>query len=1347
MEKHRIARKVGLRAVAALALVAGLGAAPAAAAPHPNPNPLSVGFYSQLDPLWGSVLVGSHEDVPMRKRGSLLTCIAMVAASERLLPIFLVPGNQATLAPTPDYIHAYLKEFGGYQTSPAETVIVDYDALQFAFVDPTGAAAGLDFIPHAWPAMAGVTDRALERGMPTILYLQLRPGRFHPVVVVGWDDETSSYLVLDPARLRWDGEPLPIRHLLGDDWQRVVSGGLLPVLRTTNEPPDPSPDVDDDGEVIPAPLTASTKSPVEITVIDPRGRRVGWDPETGTTVVDVPGASYMPQPVWDDPAGTLAPRPPGRVLTIPRPLAGRYRFEMIATGDGPYTLNVRVHAASGARTVEERQVGTVHSGDVVKFQVEYARRGPSYSTFGDNFAPEARAGGARRVVAGDPVAFDAARSFDVDGTIASYAWDFGDGELATGPTPAHVYAQPGTYTATLTVTDDHGAVGTDTAAIAVFGDQPVAGTTERASVGPRGEQGTGSSPAGAYLPAISGDGSIVAFASTQDGLGVPGGAVYVRDRRAGTTVPVTSSACGGGGIGGGGRFPVVSRDGRFVAYECDHVASSTSAGFTAIVVRDLATGADERVDVSSDEVGGTCPPTASGSCESFRPAISADGRYVTFYSNQTNLVAGDTNDGVDVFVRDRVDGTTERVNLALGGGQSSDAASAVRDPRLGISGDGRFVAFESYAIDLVAGTPAFLANRIYVRDRVAGTTDVVSVPTGGAPASAVQAASPSISADGRYVAFASLETSLVAGDTNGFEDVFVRDRTAGTTVRASLSGAGEQAACPPFVTLGGCTRDPVISADGRFVAFRSRATNLALSDTNNREDVFVRDLVAATTELASVASDGTQGNGNSGEAHFTNDETRIAVSADGRFVAFTSDATNLVAADTNGLEDVFVRDRRPPGLVADAAGPYLGFATAGAPTASITFDARRSFDPAGGVLTAHWDFGDGTPAVDALADVPLAHAYAAPGRYVVTLAVTDGVKTSELATTVADVLPFAPPALTLFPACGGPGDLLVANIEGLPLVALAGGWNLAEGPVPSVRAAHPAATTHVSVTPPSGPVVGHDLVVDAFTHASPLALAMRFALPIDAAAAPGTYTVGAAEAGGLAATFTVPCPPLANEPPRAAVGGPYTGEVGVPVAFDGGASSDPEGAALGYQWYFEDGATADGPAPSRAFDAPGTYLVALVVNDGVLDSPTSAGTGSYTTVTIGGADACTAAPPAATFASISCRLEALRARTASLAVTAKLMKRLRAPLDAAATQLAEARTFCGIPKKMRRAKSKLGRVARKVAQFGRRFRSRAAKKELADAVRADLAATAEPIRVDAATFRRTIQCPADAGGS
>jgi hypothetical protein len=339
---------------------------------------------------------------------------------------------------------------------------------------------------------------------------------------------------------------------------------------------------------------------------------------------------------------------------------------------------------------------------------------------------------------------------------------------------------------------------------------------------------------------------------------------------------------------------------------------------------------------------------------------------------------------------------------------------------------------------------------------------------------------------------------------------------------------------------------------------------------------------------------------------------------------------------------------------------------------------------------------------------------------------------------------FEPPALTLFPACAAPGDRMVASIAGVPLVPLAGGWNLADGSVPGLREIHSADTTHVRIDPPSGPSVEHDVPIDAFTHVSPLALALRFEIAVDAATVPGTYAVDAAEADGLAASFSVPCPPRANEPPRAVVGGPYGGSVGVPVAFDGSASSDPEGSPLGYRWFFDDGGTAVGPRPSRTFDTAGTYVALLVVNDGGLDSPTSVGTGSYTTVTIGG-DACTAAPPAATFASIECRLTTLRSHTAALAVSANLQKRLRAPLDAAIAKLAAARTFCGIPK-IRRAKSKLGQLARRIGQFGRRFRARAAKRELADGVRDGFIQSAEPIRLDALSLRSSLQCPADVAG-
>jgi len=150
----------------------------------------------------------------------------------------------------------------------------------------------------------------------------------------------------------------------------------------------------------------------------------------------------------------------------------------------------------------------------------------------------------------------------------------------------------------------------------------------------------------------------------------------------------------------------------------------------------------------------------------------------------------------------------------------------------------------------------------------------------------------SISADGRYVAFESAASNLVSGDTNSFTDVFVRDRQSGTTKRVSVSSLGAQG--------NNDSNGASISADGRYVAFSSRASNLIGGDTNVTSDVFVRDRQSGTTERVSIGSGGAQANDASGPA---------SISADGRFVAFVSDATNLVSGDTNGVTDIFVRDR------------------------------------------------------------------------------------------------------------------------------------------------------------------------------------------------------------------------------------------------------------------------------------------------------------------------------------------------------------------------------------------------------------------------------------------------------
>ena len=292
-------------------------------------------------------------------------------------------------------------------------------------------------------------------------------------------------------------------------------------------------------------------------------------------------------------------------------------------------------------------------------------------------------------------------------------------------------------------------------------------------------------------------------------------------------------------------------------------------------------GDTERVSVSSSgDQGDLASATAYDRC------FSADGRYVAFESSSSNLVPGDTNGTRDVFVHDRVTGGTERVSVSSSGGQGNDWSDSPS-----ISADGRYVAFYSRASNLVAGDTNAVAD-IFVHDRVTGGTERVSVSSTGEQG---DGAWPSISADGRYVAFYSSASNLVPGDTNGAFDVFVHDRVTGETIRVSVSSSGVEGN-----SMSGL---PTISADGRYVAFHSIASNLVPGDTNSGFDVFVHDLVTGETERVSVSSAGEESNDGSVYSY------GLAISSDGRYVAFPSNASNLVPGDTNGKIDVFVHDR------------------------------------------------------------------------------------------------------------------------------------------------------------------------------------------------------------------------------------------------------------------------------------------------------------------------------------------------------------------------------------------------------------------------------------------------------
>ena len=269
--------------------------------------------------------------------------------------------------------------------------------------------------------------------------------------------------------------------------------------------------------------------------------------------------------------------------------------------------------------------------------------------------------------------------------------------------------------------------------------------------------------------------------------------------------------------------------------------------------------------------------------------LSGDGRYVVFESAATNLVADDTNNMEDIFVKDIQTGATTRVSLA-----SSTGAQADGDSRgAAISSDGRYVAFESAATNLV-GVDTNGQNDVFVRDLQTGITTLVSVDSAGVQAIGVSRNYPipiSISRDGRFVVFTSRATNLVSGDTNAAEDVFVHDMQTGTTALVSVDSFGVQG--------NNTSSSPEISVNGRYVVFASPATNLVDGDTNEARDVFVRDLQTGQTTRVSVNSDGVQADEGAWNP---------SISGDGRYVSFSSSAHNLMSVDTMDFDYIYVRD-------------------------------------------------------------------------------------------------------------------------------------------------------------------------------------------------------------------------------------------------------------------------------------------------------------------------------------------------------------------------------------------------------------------------------------------------------
>ncbi|MFI5592411.1 hypothetical protein ACIA5G_45685 [Amycolatopsis sp. NPDC051758] len=332
------------------------------------------------------------------------------------------------------------------------------------------------------------------------------------------------------------------------------------------------------------------------------------------------------------------------------------------------------------------------------------------------------------------------------------------------------------------------------------------------------------------------------------------------------------------------RFPSVSETGLIVAFDSDgtNLAGGDTNGRRDVFVRYRGVPMTIRASVS------TSGAQANG--DSSRPALSTFAERVAFESNASNLVSGDTNGVLDIFVRNLYSPqSTDRVSVSSKGVQGNGESAAAS-----ISDDAREVSFSSVATNLVPNDTNGVGD-VFVRDVVAGTTTRVSVSSTGAQANGQSFLS---STHGSYVAFVSSASNLVPGDTNGADDVFVRDLVAGTTTRVSVSSTGAQA--------NGNSTAPSMSPAGVMVGFASDATNLVAGDTNQARDVFVRQLPSQLTTRASVSSSGEQANGPS-----FSPSMGLTFGFDG-IVAFVSSATNLVSGDTNRIDDVFRRDMSEP---------------------------------------------------------------------------------------------------------------------------------------------------------------------------------------------------------------------------------------------------------------------------------------------------------------------------------------------------------------------------------------------------------------------------------------------------
>ncbi|MFQ5748483.1 MAG: hypothetical protein ACE5H3_03375 [Planctomycetota bacterium] len=488
---------------------------------------------------------------------------------------------------------------------------------------------------------------------------------------------------------------------------------------------------------------------------------------------------------------------------------------------------------------------------------------------------------------------------------------------------------------------------------------------ERVSLDSQGMEASG----GNRSPDMTSDGRFVVFASNAPL--VPNSQnskyqIYVRDRQAGTT---TLASINNQGVWANQdcELPHVSDNGRFVVYQSEsgNLSPIDDPASSDIFLRDLQAGITKRMSLSA---GGNIP-----SGESFFPEISGYGRFVVFATAATNFSPLDNDSLLDVYLRDRdVDGNgifdepggVEMVLISVNSrGKKGNSASQ----RPCISADGRFVAFQSYASNLVPKDDNGFWD-LFLRDRDPDGNGVFDEPGSVRPLVANRNSFgfigdgisffPAFSSDGRFVAFLSSSKNLIQSDTNGVHDIFLFDRISGTTILVNRSQDGGQTGRKAtFSTLG-------ISPEGRWVAYASGSRDIVPGDTNRKWDLFLFDRVTEKTVRVDLGPGGVEADGTSGFG-YRDSNPNLPLGLGGRFIAFSSEATNLVPGDTNGLFDIFVRDRgRVDALIlsgpASVAVGNTATVTLGGAPANLPFRLMASGDLGGSFLFDHpFDLGPG----------------------------------------------------------------------------------------------------------------------------------------------------------------------------------------------------------------------------------------------------------------------------------------------------------------------------------------------------------------------------------------------------